>query len=178
MAGAGAASAVTADTVARARGGTLYIRARGLNRQSIGTGVLIDAHRGLVLTNFHVIALADDVQAGTPDRLDDASIQAAAPCEDLALLKVQGVEGRTPIALGRQGEVKQGDPVVALGYPVSASGGTSLTSTAGVVSSVRTRCGSGRPRSRATPTSCRPTPRSPPGTPAVRSLAPTAGSWA
>jgi S1-C subfamily serine protease len=134
----GGASAVTADTVARARGGTLYIRARGLNRQSIGTGVLIDAHRGLVLTNFHVIALADDVQAGTPDRLDDASIQAAAPCEDLALLKVQGVEGRTPIALGRQGEVKQGDPVVALGYPVSASGGTSLTSTAGVVSSVRT----------------------------------------
>ena len=32
----------------------------------------------------------------------------------------------------------QGDPVVALGYPVSASGGKSLTTTAGVVSSVNT----------------------------------------
>ena len=34
--------------------------------------------------------------------------------------------------------MEQGDPVVALGYPVSASGGESLTSTAGVVSAVRT----------------------------------------
>jgi S1-C subfamily serine protease len=136
--GRAAASAVTADIVARARGGTLYVRAHGLNRLSTGTGVLIDARRGLVLTNFHVIALAEDVQAGRPNRLDDAEIQAAAPCEDLALLKVQGVEHRTPIELGEQDRVKQGDPVVALGYPVSASGGRSLTSTAGVVSSVRT----------------------------------------
>jgi len=136
--GGGRASVVTAGTVAKARAGTLYIRASGLGRQSTGTGVLIDARRGLVLTNFHVISLADDVQAGRPNRLDDARIQAAAPCDDLALLKVEGVGDRTPIELGEQGKVKQGDPVVALGYPVSASGGRSLTSTAGVVSSVRT----------------------------------------
>jgi S1-C subfamily serine protease len=63
---------------------------------------------------------------------------AAAPCEDLALLRVQGLEGRKAIRLGRQSKVKQGEPVVALGYPVSASGGRSLTTTAGVVASVNT----------------------------------------
>jgi S1-C subfamily serine protease len=63
---------------------------------------------------------------------------AAAPCEDLAMLEVEGLDGRGAIALGEQDDVAQGDPVVALGYPVSASGGKSLTTTAGVVSSVRT----------------------------------------
>jgi serine protease Do len=79
-----------------------------------------------------------DLQAGSPDRLDDAEVRAAAPCEDLALLEVEGVDDRRAIPLGSQDDVAQGDPVVALGYPVSASGGKSLTTTAGVVSSVRT----------------------------------------
>jgi S1-C subfamily serine protease len=135
---AGGSGAVTDDIVAAARPGTIYIRASGLGQETAGTGVLVDADEGLVLTNFHVIALGDDLQAGTPGRLDDAEVQAAAPCEDLALLKVEGLEGRRTIPLGRQDDVKQGDPVVALGYPVSASGGKSLTSTAGVVSSVNT----------------------------------------
>jgi len=135
---AGGSGAVTDDIVAKARPGTVYIRARGLGQEASGTGVIVDAGEGLVLTNFHVIALGEDLQAGAPDRLDDAEIRAAAPCEDLALLEVEGLEGRHAIALGRQDAVEQGDPVVALGYPVSASGGKSLTSTAGVVSSVNT----------------------------------------
>jgi putative serine protease PepD len=129
---------VTEDIVASARPGTVYIRVRGLGQESAGSGVLVDAGEGLVLTNFHVIALGDDLQAGTPKRLDDAEVRAAAPCEDLALLHVEGLEGRRAIPLGRQGDFKQGDQVVALGYPASASGGRSLTSTAGVVSSVNT----------------------------------------
>lgn len=135
---AGGSGAVTDDIVAAARPGTIYIRSTGLGQEAAGTGVLVDADEGLVLTNFHVIALGEDLQAGTPDRLDDAEIEAAAPCEDLALLKVDGLEGGRAIPLGQQDAVKQGDPVVALGYPVSASGGKSLTSTAGVVSSVNT----------------------------------------
>ena len=91
-----------------------------------------------MLTNFHVIALGDDLQAGTPDRLDDAEVRAAAPCEDLALLHVEGLEGRRRSRSGARADIQQGDQVVALGYPASASGGKSLTSTAGVVSSVST----------------------------------------
>jgi S1-C subfamily serine protease len=134
----GGSGAVTDEIVAVARPGTVYIRASGLGQEASGTGVLVDAEEGLVLTNFHVIALGADLEAGMPDRLDDAEVEAAAPCEDLALLRVDGLEGRRAIPLGRQDAVEQGDPVVALGYPVSASGGKSLTSTAGVVSSVNT----------------------------------------
>ena len=134
----GGAGAITDDIVAEARPGTIYIESEGFGQRAAGTGVLVDADEGLVLTNFHVVSLGDDLQAGTPDRLDDAEIVAAAPCEDLALLEVEGLDDRSAIALGEQDEVAQGDPVVALGYPVSASGGKSLTSTAGVVSSVNT----------------------------------------
>lgn len=136
--GGGAAGAITDDIVAGARPGTIYIESSGFGQRAAGTGVLVDAEDGLVLTNFHVVSLGSDLQAGTPDRLDDAEIVAAAPCEDLALLEVDGLDDRTAIALGEQEDVAQGDPVVALGYPVSASGGKSLTSTAGVVSSVNT----------------------------------------
>jgi S1-C subfamily serine protease len=136
--GGGRQGAVTDDIVARAKPGTVYIRARGAGQEAAGSGVLVDAEEGLVLTNFHVIALGEDLQAGTPDRLDDAEVRAAAPCEDLALLHVEGLEDRRAIALGNQEAVRQGDQVVALGYPASASGGRSLTSTAGVVSSVNT----------------------------------------
>ena len=132
------ARAVTEDIVAKARPGTVYVRSRGIGQESSGTGVIVDAAKGLVLTNFHVIALGPDLQAGTPQRLDDAEVRAAAPCEDLALLHVEGLENRRAIPLGRQSDVLQGDQVVALGYPASASGGEELTSTAGVVSSVRT----------------------------------------
>jgi serine protease DegQ len=128
----------TDDIVAKARPGTVYIRARGVGQEASGTGVVIDAAEGLVLTNFHVIALGNDLQAGTPTRLDDAEVRAAAPCEDLALLHVEGLEERRAIPLGRQSDIRQGDQVVALGYPASASGGRSLTSTAGVVSAVNT----------------------------------------
>jgi S1-C subfamily serine protease len=134
-----AAATVTDDIVSSARSGTIYIESAALNRTLAGTGVLLDAHRGLVLTNFHVVALGSDIQAGTPHTLHDAEVEAAAPCEDLALLRVHGLGRRRPIRLGRRRAVEQGDPVVALGYPVSASGGKSLTTTVGVVSSTNTR---------------------------------------
>jgi putative serine protease PepD len=134
----GGGGAVTDDIVAAARPGTVYVDVRGIGTRAAGTGVLVDAEEGLVLTNFHVIALGGSIEVGTPNRLEDAQVRAAAPCEDLALLEVDGLEGRRAIPLGSQERIAQGDPVVALGYPQSASGGRSLTSTAGVVSSVNT----------------------------------------
>jgi S1-C subfamily serine protease len=99
---------------------------------------VIDVDERLVLTNFHVVGLGGEVQVGRPGELEEASMRAAAPCEDLALLEVDEHEGYEELPVGSQGDLAQGDPVVALGYPASASGGTSLTSTAGVVSAVRT----------------------------------------
>jgi S1-C subfamily serine protease len=137
--GSGGGSAPDASALAAAgRPATVFVRASGLGQESFGSGVVVDADEGLVLTNFHVVGLGEDVQAGRPDDLDDASVVAAAPCDDLALLDVEGLDGFEPLALGSQEDLAQGDQVVALGYPASASGGVSLTSTAGVVSAVRT----------------------------------------
>jgi putative serine protease PepD len=135
----GGTSAPDAESIAAAgRPATVFVRARGLGQESFGSGVVVDADEGLVLTNFHVVGLGEDVQAGRPDDLDDATVLAAAPCDDLALLEVEGLDGVEPLVLGSQDDIAQGDQVVALGYPASASGGVSLTSTAGVVSAVRT----------------------------------------
>lgn len=118
--------------VAGARPATVLVRARGVGGASFGSGVVIDADEGLVLTNFHVIGSGGDIEAGRPGRLEPATVRGAAPCDDLALLEVEGLEGFGELALGAQDEIAQGDQVVALGYPASASGGNSLTTTAGV----------------------------------------------
>ena len=117
---------------------TVLVRASGRIGTSFGSGVVIDAAEGLVLTNFHVIGTGGDIEAGRPGALRRASVRAAAPCDDLALLEVDGLEGSESLPLGSQKEIAQGDQVVALGYPASAAGGSSLTTTAGVVSAVHT----------------------------------------
>jgi S1-C subfamily serine protease len=124
--------------VAAGRPATLLVRARGLGQTSFGSGVVVDADEGLVLTNFHVIGIGGDLDAGRPGRLSKATVRAAAPCDDLVLLEVDDLEGFKALPLGSQQKLAQGDQVVALGYPTSASGGSSLTSTAGVVSAVHT----------------------------------------
>jgi putative serine protease PepD len=129
--------AVPHRVVTAARSGTVYIQAEALDRKAIGTGVLLDDRHGLVLTNFHVVAPGGGIRAGTPRRMRDARVQAAAPCEDLALLKVAGMKRRRPIRLGRQAELARGDPVVALGYPVGPSGRARLTANRGEVSPVQ-----------------------------------------
>ena len=103
----GGSGALTDDIVEKARPGTIYVRSRGFGQEATGNGVRVDAGDGLVLTNFHVIAIGDDLQAGMPDRLEDAEVRAAAPCEDLPLIEVDGLERRRAIPLGRQEDVAQ-----------------------------------------------------------------------
>jgi putative serine protease PepD len=74
-----------------------------------------------------------------PDKFNAGRLrQGGRAVRRLALLEVDSLEGFEQLPLGSQDEVAQGDQVVALGYPASASGGTSLTTTAGVVSAVQT----------------------------------------
>lgn len=127
-----------AAIVASARPATVLVRARGRAGTSFGSGVVIDAAEGLVLTNFHVIGGGGEIEVGRPGRLQQASVRGAAPCDDLALLEAEELEGFEALPLGSQDEIAQGDQVVALGYPASAAGGSSLSTTAGVVSAVRT----------------------------------------
>jgi S1-C subfamily serine protease len=104
-----------------------------------GSGWVWDARRGLIVTNAHVINDGESFKVSVGHNLVPAKVVGVAPCEDLAVLRVPATTGLKSISLGSQGALKLGDTVVAVGYPQSASANANLTSTAGVVSVVRTR---------------------------------------
>jgi putative serine protease PepD len=103
-----------------------------------GSGWVLDAGAGLVVTNAHVINQGDTFRVTTGGRSQEASVVGVSPCEDLALLRVADHGGLTTAALASGGSVKQGETVVALGFPADALAGDSPGSTRGVVSNVKT----------------------------------------
>ena len=123
-----------ADVVDRAGPSTVLVRSRFGRQESTGSGFALDTNEGLVVTNYHVIngGRTFDVRVGEDFR--DAEVVGAAPCDDLALLKVEDTDGLRSLRLGSQRELRQGQQVVALGFPANPSLRGELTSTAGVVS--------------------------------------------
>ncbi|MGL4941722.1 MAG: S1C family serine protease [Thermoguttaceae bacterium] len=95
-----------------------------------GSGVIIDAD-GHVLTNFHVLAMAERVVVQLLDgrRISDVQIVGFDRVMDLAVLKVVASE-LAPIDWGDSSAMEVGDPVVAIGNPF----GFSHTATTGIVS--------------------------------------------
>jgi S1-C subfamily serine protease len=123
--------------VADAKKRTVLIKARVPGGTSGGTGFVLDAGRGLVVTNFHVVNGGTRFAVGVDGNLRTATIAGAAPCDDLAVLRVADHSGMETFPLGSQRDLKQGEQVVAVGYPASASLADDLSSTAGVVSRVQ-----------------------------------------
>ncbi|MEA2388680.1 MAG: hypothetical protein QOG41_1453 [Thermoleophilaceae bacterium] len=113
---------------------TVNIKAEARGRGQGGSGWVLDAGRGLVVTNFHVVNGGERFEVGVQDQPHSARLVAAAPCDDLALLRLDDTGGLKEFPLGSQDDVAQGDPVVALGYPANASLEDKLTSTTGNVS--------------------------------------------
>jgi S1-C subfamily serine protease len=104
-----------------------------------GTGWVLDAEEGLIVTNNHVTNGGTAWSVGVDDDQRDARLVAAAPCEDLALLQVEDTSDLVTLPLGSQSELRQGQTVVAVGFPGTASSRANLTTTTGVVSVVSTR---------------------------------------
>jgi len=127
----------TEKIVADVTPSTVLVRVSGAIGEGAGSGWVLDAKEGLVVTNFHVVNGASGVTVAGQETVGDAKIVGAAPCEDLAVLKVDSTEGLKTLKLGSQGSLKQGESVVAVGYPANASNEDKLTSTAGVVSVVQ-----------------------------------------
>jgi S1-C subfamily serine protease len=124
------------EIVADAMKRTVLIKAKVPGGSSGGTGFVLDAGKGLVVTNFHVVNGGSSFEVGVDGNLRKAQIAGAAPCDDLAVLSVSDHSGMEDFPLGSQSELKQGEQVVAVGYPASASLDDELSSTAGVVSRV------------------------------------------
>jgi S1-C subfamily serine protease len=97
---------------------------------SAGSGVIVDAGRGLVVTNFHVVQNAQAVEVGLKDgRKFSAEPVALAPDLDLAVLRI-GAKNLPTLPLGDSSKLAVGDTVVAIGNPF----GLGQTVTAGIVS--------------------------------------------
>jgi S1-C subfamily serine protease len=124
----------TADIVSDARARTVLIDAKVPGGESGGTGFVLDARNGLIATNFHVVNGGSNLQVGLEGDLRPATLYSASPCDDLAVLKVGNTAGMKDFPLANQGDIKEGDRVVAVGYPANAALDTTLTSTEGVVS--------------------------------------------
>ena len=99
--------------------------------QSLGSGVIV-ASSGLVLTNSHVVADAEDIRVSLSDGRElAAELVGADPKSDLAVLKLKGKLGKlTPIRFGRSGGIRLGEIVLAIGNPF----GVGQTVTMGIVS--------------------------------------------
>lgn len=111
------------------------IRAVGDGEGGEGSGVVLSAD-GLILTNNHVIAPAGNGGEVTVAFHDGsrakARIVGADPRSDVAVLRVEGRDGLTPIRLGSSANLSVGQPVVAIGSPLGLSG----TVTQGIVSAL------------------------------------------
>ena len=107
-------------------------RPREQETQSIGSGVIIDAKSGYILTNPHVVAQADSIKVILNDlREIDATLVGSDPETDVAVLKVDDDKLRAvPIADSDRLEI--GDFVVAIGNPF----GLGQTVTSGIVSAL------------------------------------------
>jgi len=99
---------------------------------SAGSGVIIDAKRGYILTNHHVVENADEIQISLIDgEIHDAEIVGSDAATDIALLKVDA-EGLTEMPIGDSDVVRVGDFVLAIGNPF----GLGHTVTSGIVSAL------------------------------------------
>jgi 2-alkenal reductase len=95
---------------------------------------VLDAEKGHIVTNFHVVNGADDFEVAVEGAERDAKLVGAAPCDDLAVLSVEDRDGLKALPLASPDSIEQGESVVAVGYAAGASEGEELTSTTGVVS--------------------------------------------
>ncbi|MCE5233659.1 MAG: Do family serine endopeptidase [Mizugakiibacter sp.] len=100
--------------------------------QSLGSGVIVDAAKGYVLTNNHVIAGADDITVTLQDgRNFKAKLTGADPDTDVAVVQIPAA-GLHALALADSARLRVGDYVVAVGDPF----GLGQTVTSGIVSAL------------------------------------------
>ncbi|MFD8263195.1 trypsin-like peptidase domain-containing protein [Streptomyces griseoluteus] len=122
-----------AGIAARALPGVVTLHVRGGQEGGTGTGFVLDG-RGHILTNNHVVAPAsgggDITVTFSSGDTAEAEVVGRDSGYDLAVVRVKGVRGLTPLTLGDSDAVRVGDPVVAIGAPFDLAN----TVTSGIVS--------------------------------------------
>jgi serine protease Do len=107
--------------------------------RSLGSGFIIDK-AGYIVTNNHVISQADEIKVKLANGKEfDAVVVGRDSKTDVALIKIKGADGLTPLPLGNSDVIKVGTWVVAIGSPF----GLEQTVTQGIVSAKGRSIGAG-----------------------------------
>lgn len=108
---------------------------------SLGSGVIIDGRKGLIVTNSHVVQRAVSIKVHLADkRTFTAQVVGADPDSDLAVLRIKDKGDLPQVRLGDSGDLMIGESIVAIGNPF----GLSHTVTSGVVSALHRKVRGGR----------------------------------
>ncbi|GHU91035.1 peptidase [Deltaproteobacteria bacterium] len=106
---------------------------RSQKRVSLGSGVIVDGTKGLVLTNAHVIAGGGQVVVRLLDgREFPAAVRGADTDFDIAVLEIMGARNLPTARMGDSSDILPGETVIAIGNPF----GFTHTVTTGVVSAL------------------------------------------
>ncbi|MDP2823735.1 MAG: Do family serine endopeptidase [Sulfuritalea sp.] len=101
-------------------------------RSGLGSGVVVSPE-GYILTNFHVIDGADEIEVANNDgRKYKARVVGSDPESDLAVLRIPADHKLPVIAFGSSDTLRVGDAVLAIGNPF----GVGQTVTSGIVSAL------------------------------------------
>ncbi len=100
--------------------------------QSVGSGVIINADKGYVVTNHHVVDGADEIRVTLQDRRQfKAELLGSDEATDIALLEIDA-DDLSEVPVGDSESIEVGDFVVAIGNPF----GLGQTVTSGIVSAL------------------------------------------
>lgn len=106
--------------------------AREAPLQSLGSGVVVDAEQGLVVTNYHVIENASQIQVTLSDAREfDATVIGTDPDADIAVIRI-AADNLTALPWADSSNVRVGDYCIAIGNPF----GLGQTVTSGIVSAL------------------------------------------
>ncbi|MDE1171401.1 MAG: Do family serine endopeptidase [Verrucomicrobium sp.] len=113
-------------------GGGAPAKPRFQEQQGLGSGVIVSAD-GYILTNVHVVDVADEIKVRIGNEKKDyaAKVIGKDPLSDIALIKITAT-GLTAIPLADSSKVEVGDVVLALGNPFALG----QTVTMGIVSAL------------------------------------------
>ncbi|AGB21079.1 trypsin-like serine protease with C-terminal PDZ domain [Mycobacterium sp. JS623] len=108
----------------------------------LGSGIVLTSD-GLIMTNAHVVAAAQQAPSADPGgvrtlvtladgRTAPFAVVATDPSSDIAVVRAEGMSGLTPITFGSSADLHVGQRVVAVGSPLGLDG----TVTAGIISAL------------------------------------------
>ncbi|PVZ85712.1 serine endoprotease DegP [Serratia sp. S1B] len=101
--------------------------------KALGSGVIIDAAKGYVVTNNHVVDNATKIQVQLSDgRRFEAKMIGKDPRSDIALIQLKEAKNLTAIKMADSEQLRVGDYTVAIGNPY----GLGETATSGIVSAL------------------------------------------